>query len=155
MGVGNFQFSRDEQERQKQIQFFKNMDLEIKKSRFKNEIHKLKRQKILLERLNKVKQRRLLKHGGFTLDQIKEMKNFDSDIDEVEKEIAELERILHDSELLKSYGQQTISGIKLEDLEQNSSINADEAVFERPKRKVILDREWDKPKLSSWFDFYI
>ena len=34
MGVGNFKFSRDEMERQKQIEFFKNIDLGQKGNSF-------------------------------------------------------------------------------------------------------------------------
>jgi hypothetical protein len=29
MGVGNFQFSRDEEQRQKQMEFFKDLDIEV------------------------------------------------------------------------------------------------------------------------------
>jgi hypothetical protein len=143
MGVGNFQFSRDETERQKQMAFFKDIELEIKKTRLLNEIHKLKRQVILLERLNKVKQRRLLKNG-FSLEQIKESNNFNQDISEIESEIKELEEIVKDPKLIE------LNSKKSEDLRLNADESEEKDFADmKQKRKVILDREWDKPKLSK------
>jgi len=90
--VGSYQFSRDQSEREKQMEFFHEIEKEvnmpkrvisfnyrlipmfysykIESSKLYTELYKLKREKALLERLSKVKQRRLLKHG-FTADEIK------------------------------------------------------------------------------------
>ena len=138
MGVGNFQFSRDETERQKQLDFFKNIEKDLKRNRMLNEIHKLKRQRVLLDRLNKVKQRRLLKNG-FSLEQIKNLENFDNDIEEINDEIIELERVVNDPSLIE---------INEKEVETKEEQEFDTL---KPKRKVILDREWDKPKLSMLF----
>lgn len=69
MGVGNYRFSTDEETRKAQMEFFKNIESETKMNRLLNEIYKLKRERLLIERLSKVKQRRLLKFG-YTLEQI-------------------------------------------------------------------------------------
>lgn len=69
MGVGNYRFSTDEEMRKVQMEFFKNIESETRMNRLLNEIYKLKRERQLIERLSKVKQRRLLKFG-YTLEQI-------------------------------------------------------------------------------------
>jgi hypothetical protein len=145
MGVGNFQFSRDETERQKQMAFFKDIELDVKRARLLNEIHKLKRQRVLLERLNKVKQRRLLKNG-FSLEQIKETSTiFDQDINDIEGEIGGLEEIVKDPKLIE------LNSKESEEPKLNAVGESEDKDFVelKPKRKVILDREWDKPKLSN------
>lgn len=150
MGVGHFEFSRDQVERQKQMEFFRNMDMEVKKNRLGIKIHKLRRQKILLERLSRVKQRRLLKGGGFSLEQIQSMPNFEQDLIDIQNEIVQLTEILNDPEALKS-------------IDKESSTQSDETTNEsdtqfgitRPKSRVILDRDWDKPKLSKCLFIYL
>ncbi|RNA22336.1 coiled-coil domain-containing [Brachionus plicatilis] len=136
MGVGNYQFSRDEDKRKIQMEFFKKIEKESKTRRVFNEIHKLKREKILVDRLSKVKQKRLLKFG-YSLGQIKEFcVEFEKENEEIDKEICQLEKLLEDPNLLDSKNESN------EDLENNE--------FNKPSiQRPILEREWDKPKLKE------
>jgi hypothetical protein len=99
----------------------------------------LKREKTLLERLNKLKQRRLRKLG-YNEEQIKEKCDYDKDIEEIEIEIKDLE--------VKAQNPDFYLGKKDEQEE-------DESVSKKPIKKVILDREWDKPKLSNKYKIFI
>ena len=106
-----------------------------KTNRIENEIYNLKREKILKERLNKVKQRRLLNHG-YSLAEIKDLCHYDKEIEEIDQEIAELEEIAKNPQLHKPK------------IETSDSIEDFDAT--RMKKKINLDREWDKPKLSKF-----
>lgn len=84
---------------------------------------------MLVERLSKVKQRRLLKFG-YSIEKIKEMcTEFEKEIEDIERDISELEKVLANPELF-----------------ERKETETDEF---KPVKKVILDREWDKPKLSK------
>ena len=96
----------------------------------------MKREKLLKERLNKVKQRRLLKHG-YSLAEIKELCPFDQEIDEIEQEILELEEMAKHPEQTKSKPEDDL-------IAEEDAINT----FTM-KKKINFDREWDKPKLSK------
>ncbi|CAF0714608.1 unnamed protein product [Brachionus calyciflorus] len=137
MGVGNYQFSRNEELRKQQMEFFKNIEKESKLRRISNEIYRLKREKILVERLRKVKQKRLLKFG-YSLDEIKELcKEFENENDEIDKEILQLEKSLENPELLT------------ETFKVTEETVVDEFKFDKPVKRNVLDREWDKPKLKE------
>ena len=71
---------------------------------------------------------------GYNEDQIKELCNYDKDIEEVENEIKDLEEKAKNPELY---------------LSQKNETEENEDVSKKPVKKVILDREWDKPKLSK------
>lgn len=141
MGVGNFQFSRDETERAKQMEFFKSMQYETKTRRLQSEIYNLKREIVLKERLMKVKQRRFLKHG-YTLEEIKKsqaISEYDQELNEMGQEVKDLQ----------SYAEQTALHEKSEPVRTTSSNPEEFGFLKTMKRKIGLDREWDKPKLSS------
>jgi hypothetical protein len=87
-----------------------------------------------LERLNKLKQRRLRKLG-YNEDQIKDMCYYEQDIDEIDVEIKDLEVKAQNPELY---------------LAKKDETEEDESVSKKPMKRVILDREWDKPKLSKY-----
>lgn len=101
----------------------------------------MKREKQLKERLNKVKQRRLLKHG-YSLGEIKKMCPYDKQIEEIDEEIKELEVLVKDPELIKARLEQKEK--QEEETEEFNSV--------RMKKKISFDREWDKPKLSKCYE---
>ena len=143
MGVGNFQFSRDETEREKQMEFFRTMQYETKTRRIKNEIYNLEREIELKQRLVKVKQRRFLKHG-YTLEEIQKVQaisDYDLEIGEMDKEVKDLQ----------TYADQTDLRTQTETVRTTSSNPEDFGFLKTMKRKIGLDREWDKPKLSWIF----
>ena len=97
----------------------------------------MKKERILKERLNKVKQRRLLKHG-YSLDEIKEKFQHDKEIEEIDQEIYEFEQYAKNPDL--SEATKTV----------DETSQQDEFPFLKTmKRKINLDRDWDKPKLSK------
>ncbi len=138
LGVGSYSFSKDETEREKQMEFFKNFQKETRTNRIENEIYNLKREKALKERLSKVKQRRLLKHG-YTLSEIKDLcQNYEQEIEEIEQEILELEEMAKHPEIMEK---QLAAAAEAQD-DFNSV---------QMKKKINFDREWDKPKLKEKF----
>lgn len=88
----------------------------------------------MLDRLNKLKQRRLRKLG-YNQDEIKAMCDFGKDIDEIDSEIKDLE--------VKRQSPDFYSA--------NYQGEEENEAAKKPVKKVILDREWDKPKLSNLF----
>lgn len=130
-------------------------------NRILNEIYKLKREKLLVERISKVKQRKLLKFG-YTLEQINckyilvlkynrrsilskvcyylAIVNFQSDIEEIEQEISNLENVIKNPELIETKEDEGEDDEV--DIGQERDRNTE---FKRRKAKT---REWDKPKLS-------
>jgi len=109
-------------------------------NRIENEIYNLKREKLLKERLSKVKQRRLLKHG-YSLAEIKELCPFDQEIDEIEQEISELEE-------MAKHPEQVMRKPEHDQIAEEDTINT-----LNMKKKINFDREWDKPKLSKALSF--
>ena len=82
----------------------------------------------------KIKQRRLLKHG-FSFDEIKMSVDFEIDIEEMNKELIQLENY----------------AMKQECNSENEPkvFVTDEDILKTMKKKINLDREWDSPKLSK------
>jgi len=141
MGVGHFEFSRDSEERKKQLEFFKDMQMETKANRIANDIYKLKREITLRERLSKIMKRRYLKHG-YSLDQIHDVNainEFDAEINEMNQDVIDLENYRLSQEALDAQ-QNEADQFKVEDTQP---------FLPSMKRKIGLNREWDKPKLSK------
>ena len=89
----------------------------------------------------KVKQRRFLKHG-YTLEEIKKsqaISEYDQELNEMGQEVKDLQ----------SYAEQTDLHMKSEPVRTTSSNPEEFGFLKTMKRKIGLDREWDKPKLSS------
>ncbi|XP_038078741.1 coiled-coil domain-containing protein 174-like [Patiria miniata] len=88
MGVGYFDFSKDETERQKQMEMLKHLRDETLDQRTKSQQLKAKRKAALQARLEKVKQRKRLK--GELVEEEEEQKDEVTEVDEEEE--AELRR---------------------------------------------------------------
>lgn len=107
-------------------------------NRVTNEINKLKKDIELNQRLLKVMQRRYLKHG-YSLDEIQsysEINQFHQEINEMNRETTELE----------NYRDAQADEKSMID-EHRAKANA-EPFLPTMRRKIGLDRVWDKPKLS-------
>ncbi|XP_022082105.1 coiled-coil domain-containing protein 174-like isoform X2 [Acanthaster planci] len=137
MGVGYFDFSKDESERQKQMEMLKHLRDETLDQRSKSEQLKAKRKAALKARLEKVKQRKRLK--GELVEDEEEQKDEEREEREEGEEVQQEEDVRQIAERLKA------APIRPWDIGKESQ-------WERVKRQVRAERPQEFAPPSCYYD---
>lgn len=138
LGTGYYAFSKDEEERQKQLEELQTMRKQTISIQQRKDQLQLKRKAALQERLKKVKQRKA-RESGLPLE-----------LDEPDSEPSLDNTNVHEDSIDSKNSSNELSETPIQTIQSEESTLNEEMLQECRKASTMKEREWDKGKQSQY-----